>query len=295
MRVNPNPLPDLLSALQQTQEQINADLQQTSSGQSVNAPGDNPAAAATLVRNAGQTAEDDQFLRSASSVTGEMQNADSALNSVVTTLQRAISLGVEGANGTLNDSDRASIAAEVQAIQSQLVSLANLSYQGSYVFAGTATQTAPYVLDSTSSSGVSYVGNSSSNTITVGDHLSLQTNLPGSQLFSSPGSNVFQAVQDLITSLQAGTNIDSAVNEISSAYQHINAQRVFYGNAVNQLDSQQSFLNSETTQLAQQQDTIGGADLTKVISNLESAQTSRQATLEAMAQTQQTNLFNYIK
>ena len=295
MRVNPNPLPDLLSALQQTQEQINADLQQTSSGQSVNAPGDNPAPAATLVRNAGQTAEDDQFLRSASSVTGEMQNADSALNSVVTTLQRAISLGVEGANGTLNDSDRASIAAEVQAIQSQLVSLANLSYQGSYVFAGTATQTAPYVLDSTSSSGVSYVGNSSSNTITVGDHLSLQTNLPGSQLFSSPGSNVFQAVQDLITSLQAGTNIDSAVNEISSAYQHINAQRVFYGNAVNQLDSQQSFLNSETTQLAQQQDTIGGADLTKVISNLESAQTSRQATLEAMAQTQQTNLFNYIK
>lgn len=295
MRVNPNPLPDLLSALQQTQEQINADLQQTSSGQSVNAPGDNPAAAATLVRNAGQTAEDDQFLRSVSSVTGEMQNADSALNSVVTTLQRAISLGVEGANGTLNDSDRASIAAEVQAIQSQLVSLANLSYQGSYVFAGTATQTAPYVLDSTSSSGVSYVGNSSSNTITVGDHLSLQTNLPGSQLFSSPGSNVFQAVQDLITSLQAGTNIDSAVNEISSAYQHINAQRVFYGNAVNQLDSQQSFLNSETTQLAQQQDTIGGADLTKVISNLESAQTSRQATLEAMAQTQQTNLFNYIK
>ena len=295
MRVNPNPLPDLLSALQQTQEQINADLQQTSSGQSVNAPGDNPAAASTLVRNAGRTAEDDQFLRSVSSVTGEMQNADSALNSVVTTLQRAISLGVEGANGTLNDSDRASIAAEVQGIQSQLVSLANLSYQGSYVFAGTATQTAPYVLDSTSSSGVSYVGNSSSNTITVGDHLSLQTNLPGSQLFSSPGSNVFQAVQDLITSLQAGTNIDSAVNEVSSAYQHINAQRVFYGNAVNQLDSQQSFLNSETTQLAQQQDTIGGADLTKVISNLESAQTSRQATLEAMAQTQQTNLFNYIK
>jgi flagellin-like hook-associated protein FlgL len=142
---------------------------------------------------------------------------------------------------------------------------------------------------------VTYAGNSSSNTITVGDHFSLQTNLPGSQLFSSPGSDVFQAVQDLITGLQAGTNIDSAVNEISSAYQHINAQRVFYGNAVNQLDSQQSYLNSETTQLAQQQDTIGGADLTTVISNLESAQTSRQATLEAMAQTQQTNLFNYIK
>jgi flagellar hook-associated protein 3 FlgL len=295
MRVNPNPLPDLISAIQQTQQQINTDLQQISSGQRVSAPSDDPAAAAMLVRNAGQTAAADQFLRSITSVQGEIQNADSALNSVVTTLQRAISLGVEGTNGTLNSSDRASLAAEVQGIQQQLVSLANLSYQGSYVFAGTATQTAPYVLDSSSPSGVTYQGNSKINTITVGDHFAVQTNLPGSQLFSSAGSDVFQSIQDLITNLQSGTNIDSAVSEVSDAYQHINAQRVFYGNAMNQLNSQQTFLNSETTQLAQQQDSIGGADLTQVISDLVNAQTSRQATLQAVSQTQQTNLFNYIK
>lgn len=110
MRVNPNPLPDLLSAVSQTQQLINQDLEQISSGQTINTPSDNPAGAAMLVRNAGQSAEADQFLRSASGVAGELQNADSALNSVVTSLQRAISLGVEGANGTLNDSDRAAIA-----------------------------------------------------------------------------------------------------------------------------------------------------------------------------------------
>ena len=54
-------------------------------------------------------------------------------------------------------------------------------------------------------------------------------------------------------------------------------------------------MNSETTQLATQQNSIGGADLSKAISDLENAETSRQATLEAVAQTQQTNLFNYIK
>jgi flagellar hook-associated protein 3 FlgL len=295
MRVNPNPLPDLLSALAQTQQQINSDLQQIASGQSVNVPSDNPAAAAQLVQNAGQTAEADQFLRSITSVQGELQNADSTLSSVVTALQRAISLGTEGANGTLNSSDRAAIAAEVQGIKSELLGLANLSYQGSFVFAGTATQTAPYVLDATSSSGVSYVGNSASNQITVGNHFTVQTNLPGSQLFSSPGNDVFQAMQDLITSLQSGTNIATAVGEVSNAYRYINAQRVFYGNAVNQLNSQQIFLNSETTQLAQQQNSIGGADLSKVISNLTNAETARQATLEAVGRTQHNSLFDYIK
>jgi len=295
MRVNPNPLPDLLSALEQTEKQINSDLQQTASGQSVNVPGDDPAGAAMLVRNAGQTAEVDQFLRSVGSITGEMQSADSALNSVITALQRAISLGTEGANGTLNDSDRSAIATEVQGIQSQLISLANLSYQGTFVFAGTATQNAPYVADSTSSSGVQYEGNADVNNVTVGTHLTVQTNLPGSQLFSAPGKDMFQSIQDLIISLQSGNNISSAVNEVSSAYEHINTQRVFYGNALNQLNSQQASLNSQTTQLAQQQNEIGGADLSKVLSDLVNAQTSRQATLEAIAQTQQTNLFNYIK
>jgi len=295
MRINPNPYPDLLVALQQTQQQINIDLQEISTGQSVSVPSDNPAAAALLVQNAGQTSEADQFLRSISSVQGEMSNADSTLSSVVTALQRAISLGVEGANGTVNDADRQAIAVEVLGIQSQLVSLANLSYQGTYVFAGTASNTAPYALDSSSPSGVTYSGNSGVNQITVGNKFTVQTNLPGSQLFSASGNDMFQSIQDLITSLQSGNNISDAVGEVTTAYNYLNAQRVFYGNAVNQLDSQTTFLNTETTQLAQQQSTIGGADLTKVITDLVNAQNARQATLEAVGQTSQTNLFNYIK
>jgi flagellar hook-associated protein 3 FlgL len=295
MRINPNPLPDLLAALAQNQQEINTDLEEIASGQSVNSPSDNPAAAALLVQNANQTAQADQYQRSISSVQGELQNADSTLSSVVTALQRAISLGTEGANGTVNASDRQAIAVEVQGIQSQLVNLANLSYQGSFVFAGTATQTAPYVLDASSPSGVDYVGNSEVNNITVGNDFTVQTNLPGSQLFSNPGNNMFQAIQDLINNLQSGNNIAAAVGEVSSAYNYINGQRVFYGNAVNQLNSQNTYLNTQTTQLAQQQNTLGGADLSKVISDLESEQVSRQATLAAIGQTQQTNLFNYIK
>ena len=295
MRVNPNPLPDLLSALSQTTRQISSDLQQVASGQRVNVPSDEPAAAAGLVRNADQTSEADQFLRSVGNVSGEMQNADSALSSVVTALQRAISVGVQGANGTVNASDRAALANEVQGILSQLVSLANLSYQGNFVFGGTATQTTPYVLDTTTLSGVRYDGNNGINSVTVGDHLTVKTNMPGSQLFSAPDADVFQALQDLVTNLKTGTNIDAAVNQVSAAYQHINAQRVFYGNAMNQLNSQQKYLNNESTQLAEQQNMLAGADLSRVLSDLVNAQTSREATLGAIARTQQGNLFDYIK
>jgi flagellar hook-associated protein 3 FlgL len=296
VRVNPNPYPDLLAALNQTQQEIASDEEQLSTGLSVNSPSDDPAAAAILTQNAAQTSVVDQYQRSIGSIQGEMQDADSALNSVITALQQAITLGTEGANGTVNASERQAIAVQVQDIQSQLLSLANLTYQGNYVFAGTATQTAPYVLDPNSSSGVSYQGNTDVNQVTLGDNFTLQTNLPGSQLFSS-GTDMFQAVQDLITGLESGdtTSIGTAVNELSSASQSVDGQRVFYGNALSQLNSQQTYLSTESTQLAEQQNTEGGADLPAVVTNLTTAETAEQATLESVAQTARTNLFQYLQ
>jgi flagellar hook-associated protein 3 FlgL len=250
-----------------------------------------------LVQNADQTSQADQFQRSIGSVQGEIQSADSTLNSVVESLQQAISLGVEGANGTVNAEDRQAIITQLQGIQSQLLNLANLTYQGNYVFAGTATQTVPYVLNPSSSSGVTYQGNSGTNSVTLGNHFSLQTNLPGSQLFSGSPSNVFQSIQDLINGLEGGdaTIISSAVSEVSNALNYVDGQRVFYGNALNQLTSQQTYLSSETTELAQQANTAGGADLTAVITNLTASQTSLQAALEAVGQTGQIDLFSFLR
>ena len=131
----------------------------------------------------------------------------------------------------------------------------------------------------------------------MGSQITLQTNLPGSQLFSASGGNVFQSIQDLITSLQGGNtaSIGTAVTEVGDASSYLSEQSVFYGNALDQLTSQQTYLASDTTELAQQETTIGGADLPNVISNLTTSQTSLQATLEAIAQTESTNLFQYLK
>lgn len=295
MRVNPNPYSDLLTAVSQTQQQINTDEQQIASGQSVNVPSDNPAAAAVLVRYADQSSQADQFQRSIGSVQGEMQNADTALSSVITALQQAVSLGIEGANSTVNSADRAALATQVQGIQSQLISLGNLTYQGNYVFGGTATQTVPYVLNPTSPSGVTYQGNTGVNTVTLGSNFSLKTNMPGSQLFSASGTDMFKSIQDLINSLTSGVGISTAVTEVGAASSSIDTQRVFYGNALNQLDAQQTYLSSETAQLSAQQDIAGGANLAVVITNLTTSEVALQATLQTIGQTAHTDLFNYVK
>ncbi len=85
----------------------------------------------------------------------------------------------------------------------------------------------------------------------VADGLNLQTNLPGSQLFQNSGGDVFGALQQLITSLQSGTATDAgtATNQLRSAFDFITGQRIFYGNAVNQLNSTQTYLQQEQVTL----------------------------------------------
>src|SRR5437660_11845686 len=158
------------------------------SGRRVNKPSDDPTATAVLIQNQAESSQTDQYLRSVQSMQAQLQTTDSTLNSVVLALQRAISLGVQGANGTLSDANRASVVGELSGIQDQLIGLANLTFQGQYVFAGTASQTTPYVADATQPSRVRYDGNTGTNSIAVSNRVNMQVHLAGSQIFSTPGS-----------------------------------------------------------------------------------------------------------
>jgi flagellar hook-associated protein 3 FlgL len=261
----------------------------------VNEPSDNPTAAGLLVENNDQATFNSGYLQSISAVQGQLSTADSTLSSVTSALQQAISLGVEGANGTVSASDQAAIVTQLQGIQSQLVSLANTTYQGNYVFGGSITNTAPDVVDDASPSGVHYVGNSDINEVSIGNGYKLAVNQPGSQLFSAPGNDVFLAINNLIQALQTNAGISTAVNAVSAASSYLSAQAVFYGNATDQTQSRTTYLNAAQLQISQQQNTLGGVNLPTAANNLDQANTDTQAALAAISKFSQNNLFEYLQ
>jgi flagellar hook-associated protein 3 FlgL len=296
MRVNPNTMPDLLAALNQTALEAQQAELQISTGRSVNVPSDDPTAAALLVQNNDQATLTAGYLKSIGAVQGQLATASSTLASFNTSLQQALTLGIEAANGTQSPADQAAIAVQLQGIQSQLVSLANTAYQGRYVFAGTKTDTVPFVLNPSdpSGSGVTYNGNTGVNQVSIGSGFNLAVNVPGSQLFSGTGNDVFLALNNLITAVQTNNGIEAAVNAVSSATSYLSAQTVFYGNATDQTQSESTYLNTAKLQISQQQNTLGAADIVTAATNLTRAQTDSQAALAAIGKLSQNSLFNYI-
>lgn len=295
MRVNPSPMPDLLAALNQSELQAQKATLQISSGRSVNKPSDDPTAAALLVQNNDQATLNGGYLQNATAVTGQLSTADSTLSSMGSALQQAITLGVEGANGTLSDSDRAAIVEQLQGIQSQMISLANTSYQGTYIFGGTVTATPPFAIDNTAAAGVTYNGNANVNQVSIGAGYEIDVNRPGSQLFSATGNDMFLSLNNLIHSLQSNTGVPDAISSLSAASTYLSSQRVFYGNAMNQIRSQTTYLDAAKLQIAQQENALGGVDLAAAANNLSQAQTNTQAAMAAISKFTQNNLFDYLK
>jgi len=287
----------ILSAIWEAQDNEQTALEQISTGKRVNRPSDDPAAAAEDVLNLSQQAQVTQYTQSTSSLNGLFQTADSALASTITALDQAISLGTQGANGTMSASDLQTTAASVQGVLNTVMQMANTSYQGSYIFGGTAVTSAPFSVVGGLVTYTTANGNAGINQATIADGLSIQTNVPGSQLFMQPGSDVMGSLEQLIAALQSGdsTAISNATTAVSDALNYLSGQRVFYSNAMSQISNEQTTLNQQSTNLKSQENTLVGVDMAQAATDLTQAQTDDQAVLEAAAKVLPMTLLDYLK
>ena len=296
MRVDSNYYAQILGSLDVTEQQEQSYVLQLSTGKRVNMPSDDPSAAAQQVANLAATADAAQYQQNISSTQTMMQSASSALSSVVTSLNSAISQGVEAANGTVSAAQQTEMAATVSGLRDQIIGLANTSVQGVYLFGGTASSVPPFQLNANSTTGVTYNGNSGTNTVPVGDNETVQSNVPGSQIFSASSGNVMQSLTDLINAMQSNSTsgIQSATTEVQNALQTVSLQQEFYNSSNSQLDAGSTYLQNETVSLQSQENNLVGANPAQVITDLTQAQTAQQAALAAIAKVAPMSLLNYL-
>lgn len=297
IRVTGDDTANLLATLSRTQSEQDRALQEISTGKRISAPSDDPAGMATWLQIRSSTSQNDEFLHSISTLTTVLETADSALNSVVTDIERAVGLGVRGSTATLSQTDREQIAAEISGIIDDIAELANTSFRGTYLFAGTDVLKKPVVRDASSPSGWAYAGNSKVVGVEIGNGKSTQINIAGDQIFTSQDANVFEALSGLMTTLETGdTEACAAATEAArKAFDHVTGQRVFYGNALSRLEKQTDSLKAEQVQLESRENVTAGADLAGSITRFLNAQTARDAALSAAGKLSHLSLLDYLQ
>ena len=225
--------------------------------------------------------------------------AETSLSSAVGLVERAQTLASQGQTGTATAKTRQDLAGELAGILQQLVSTANSSVEGRFVFAGDSDQQAPYTIDLTQNDPVSaYQGSASTRQIQGADGTTFAVAKTAQEIFDNPNGqlNIFAAINGLRLALLNNDQpaIDAAMPNVMSAGTYLNQQLAFYGRTQNRITSETDFAKNYEIQLQTQLSGIQDADLAQAITELQQAQTQQSAALASRAHLPRTSLFDYL-
>lgn len=278
---------------------------QISSGSRINKPSDAPQAIGDIFQTRASLGQVTQIEQNLNLVKGQVDAGDTALQSAIQLLENAIVLGTQGANATTTQSQRNTLAAQVQGLLSQLVGLSQTQVNGVYIFGGDAAKTAPYKFDLNSPTGVQrLVVTQSTSQVADPTGLTFQVSKTAQDLFDkrddSDGiapENAFAALYNLQATLANGdqASISASLDALHTASDYLNQQLGFYGAAQNRIDSSldlaKKFEIQGQTLLSSQQDT----DVASVALQLTQINTDLNAAMAAQAKRPTTTLFDYLR
>jgi flagellar hook-associated protein 3 FlgL len=281
---------NFMANLESLNERLNKTSIQVSSGKKLSQLKDSPADSAQLVAISEQASEIDQYQSNIDSGSYLMGMADSILNEVNNLVTAVYAKGSQSASETIGSDARTTIAEEIRSLRDQIMSLANSQAFGRYLFAGSRTSSAPFIM---SGDSVAYQGNDDANKISIDDGLEIQTGIPGSGAFSS----IFSAIDSLLTNMDGNnlSGIQTALGQVTSSLSGLGLARGEIGNNLNVLNNAKTVLDSRETSLKEQRSKLEDANMAESIVQLNQVQTALQTAISSGGLIlQQRNLFDIL-
>jgi flagellar hook-associated protein 3 FlgL len=196
-----NDINSSLASLERTSDEL-------SSGKKILEPSDNPYGASQVIDLQSQLDGLSSYETNAHEGISWENTASGAMSNISNVLQTVRELLVQTSSGTYNQSDRESIATEVDQLTEAVKQDANTQYAGQYVFSGTSTTTTPYPQGTEDT----YQGNNGTITRAIGPGVSVDINTNISTLLGNgqgaADGKLLDTLQTISEHLRGGTTED---------------------------------------------------------------------------------------
>ena len=282
---------NLLLDIQRIAERMQASQNQVSSGKKLTKPSDDPSAAADSVNVDSVRATNAQYLDNSGTANSRLQVADNALDGVQQVTDRIRTLALMAQNGTSSPSLSVE---EISGLRDQLLSYANTEFEGQYMFAGSNTDVAAY--DKASDGTITYAGNSDEVELQIGKASTLQSQIPGDQVFTS-SIDIFQTLTDLVAAMNSGSTsaIQAQVTKLEQFSQNVSSARTKLGGLMNEATAAQNELKQTDLTLAAHLSHLQDADLAQALSEFTQSQNALQAATAVGARVGTLSILDYLK
>lgn len=287
---------------------------QISTGRSVNAPSDDPIAAAQERLRLSDLSGIKSSQSSVQATQTRLNAMESSMEQIRSALSRANELALTGANGSYSQSDRNAMADELDQLIKSVKDSVNAKVDGDYVFSGTKTDTAPY----STATGDTYQGDANAVLRDGGAGVQLQNNpsfvavggggtstplTAGAVLGSGSASGdgkVLDALTQLSAHLRGGSPADlQAV--ATTDLQAITANQTAISSAVSAIGAMSNRATAAAARLddledgaKQKIDDLTGVDYAEAITKYTTQSAAYEASLKVGAQIIQPSLLQFL-
>ncbi len=278
------------------------DLQrQISSGRRITRPADDPFGTGRALQLSGELEGLRQHQSNVSDGTGWVTATETALGRITDTLQRARELLVQGGNDSNGQVAREGIAAEIEALTETVKQEANVTYDGRYVFAGTATDTRPYELGENDA----YSGNEGQIARVIGAGVSLPVNVDIRSLLgegqAAEDNKLLNVLRDVASNLRGGTVADAEalrgtdLSRLDGNLDELTRVRAVVGATTDRLRSAGTRLEQLEESTLNQLSRVQNVDMAAAIVEYSTQQTAYEAALRAGARIVQPSLLDFLR
>lgn len=292
-------LGDLQAAMDKTMRQVG-------SGTRVLTPADDAVAAARALDVSQAQSVNQQYGVNRQNAKTSLNQVEGALQGVTSLLQNVKTTIVAAGGGSLSDSDRASIATELQGRFDELLGLANSTDgAGNYLFSGYQTTTVPF---SKTTAGAQYQGDTGRQQLQVDAARTMEISASGQEIFQggASGPDLFKTLQQLITTLATPVAGDptkkanltavlaTANGNVDQGLDHVLTVRASVGARLNEIDALDDTGGARDIQYQQTLTDLVGLDPVEAYSRLMQQKTTLEAAQKAYVATSGLSLFQYM-
>ena len=290
------------------QNKISDSQVQLSQGKQLIKPSDAPDQAAVIQRMKTVMSRQESFHASLSTLNSRLQNEDTTLKSATNLLVRAKEIAVQAANGTLAPVNRKALAAEMQGVRDQLLSLANAKDDnGNFLFSGSRSDKPAFSPPGPGQTPV-YQGDQTRMTVMVGDQRTIPINRTGTDVFVSisrinevsrkpEGVEFFKVMDDLIAGINFsnGVAIQRGGAEMTSLLNGLSLAHADIGTDLNVVEQQSNVIDDTILNIKSNLSNIEDLDYASAITKMNQQMLSLEAAQSSFSKMAQLTLFNYLK
>jgi len=298
-----------LSNIQRAQGNIASSQEQLATGRRINRLSDAPLDAAQAQRLHSYSSKVQQYQRNLERAQSQIEYAAATTQELSDVFIQAREICLRGADSATGPDERRSLAVAVDQLLDTLMRRANASFNGRYIFAGTADDAPPFTaeLDETGNLGaIAYSGDSGRIELQVGPHARLQTNEPGSTVFVDPatGETSFDALielRDLLRNPDGRSETETCqalsahVGQVAEAHERIVDAASRFGWRSSQLEFTRTTLDNMMLSDTELLSSLEDADFATAALQLSTQEAALEAALAVSARILTTSLLEYLR